>query len=72
MIRHIDTSHGPLTDPEFEAMARGFFRDPHLRELPAAAQVDRFLAGYRVPAAHRDWARAVSQRALIKVLLTSS
>ncbi len=71
MIRHIDTSQGRLTDPEFEAAARSFFRDPDLRELPASAQVDRFLTRYEVPAAHHDWARAVSQRALIKVLLAS-
>jgi len=72
MIHRIDTRYGCLTDPEFEAVACRFFRDPHLRELPAAAQVDRFLARYQVPAAHHDWARAVSQRALIKVLLRSS
>jgi hypothetical protein len=69
MMHRIDTRHGQLTDPEFEAIARQFFLDPSLRGLPGPTQVDRLLHEHGVPLAYHDWARAVSERALIKVLL---
>ena len=72
MVHRIETSNGQFTDPEFEAIACRFFRRRQLRELPAPAQVEHFLRRHKVTAADHDWARSVSQRALTKVLLSSS
>jgi hypothetical protein len=70
MMERIRTSHGQFTDPEFEKRARQYFRDPRLRNLPGPQQVDRLLSEEGVPLDSQEWARAVGQRALIKVLLT--
>jgi hypothetical protein len=58
-----------LTDLEFEQRARQYFRDPRRPNLPGPEQVDRLLSEEGVPFVYREWARAVGQRALIKVLL---
>lgn len=65
------TNQGLLTDPEFEALAVGYFREPRLQDLPGAVQVDRLLSDHGVELAQQDWARAVAQRALTKVILGS-
>jgi hypothetical protein len=67
----IRTSHGQFSDPEFEAIALRYFRDPRLHDLPGPTQVDLLLNEHGVTIAYLDWARAVAQRALTKVILAS-
>jgi hypothetical protein len=70
-MTQIRTTHGHFTDAEFEALATRYFRSPPLRTLPGPIQVDRLLSEHGVMAVHEDWARAVAQRALTKVILAT-
>jgi len=65
------TNQGRLTDPEFEAVAVGYFHDPRLHDLPGPTQVDLLLTDHGIMLGQQDWARAVAQRALTKVILAS-
>jgi hypothetical protein len=71
LMRRIRTAQGQFTDPEFESIAVRYFADPLLRNLPGPTQVERLMNDAGVTAAQQDWARAVAQRALTKVLLST-
>lgn len=68
-MRTIGTKRGQFTDPEFEAVATQYFGNPRLHDLPGPAQIDLLLREHGVMWVHYDWARAVAQRALAKVVL---
>jgi hypothetical protein len=69
-VSAIATNKGPLSDQEFETVAARFFRATGgINTLPAPDQVERCLRRYRIAAPQRDWARAVAQRALTKLLV---
>ena len=68
-MTRIRTNRGDLTDEQFEALAAQYFRRGDVTLLPALGHVDRVLRHYGIDLPQRDWARAVAERALAKIVV---
>lgn len=68
-MTRIRTNRGEFTDDQFEALANEYFRQSGVTRLPAPRHVDLVLSHYEVSLRQLDWARAVAQRALAKIVV---
>ena len=68
-MARIRTNRGEFTDQQFEALATRYFRSGDVTRLPALGNVDEVLRHYGIGMPQREWARAVAQRALAKIVV---